>query len=48
MSVQECEPNMIRTIRRIADTKVSFEHFDMFDTLFQAIEEERESFGNNG
>ena len=41
-------PCMIRTIRRIADMKVSFEHFDMIDTLFHAIEKERGSLGNDG
>ena len=34
-------PCMIRAIRRIPDVRLTFEYYDMIDTLFQAIEKER-------
>ena len=36
-------PCMIRAIRRISDARVTFENYDMIDTLFRAIEMERAS-----
>jgi len=34
-------PCMIRAIRRISDARVTFEYYDMIDTLFCAIEKEQ-------
>ena len=38
-------PCMIRAVRRIPDARLTFEHYDMIDTLFQAIEQEQASKG---
>ena len=38
-------PCMIRAIRRIPDVQLTFEYYDMIDTLFQAIEKEQASKG---
>lgn len=38
-------PCMIGAIRRIPDVRLTFEHLDMIDTLFQAIAKERAAKG---
>ena len=38
-------PCMIRVIRRISEARLTFENYDMIDTLFRAIEMERAAKG---